>query len=209
MQISSKQPVRLSQFTSGRVAREKAHFSLSLYAKKTVWIQSIIVINLEERRKDYHQMFAHHIITVLLMSTSYTMNYTRVGNAILCTMDLVDIILPVRPPLSLPLPLLLRTLAHSLTHSTPTLPTAGKTLQIHQSTKTSRLHFWNLSPVLDPNSSYRFRENHLERLCSSASTSSLWLETSRRIFSKSKESCRFLYVVGRVAGFDVPLVVVE
>lgn len=63
----------------------------------TVYIQQILVIHLEERRKDHVQMFAHHIITTLLMSFSYVFNYTRVGNAILCTMDLVDIILSVRP----------------------------------------------------------------------------------------------------------------
>ncbi|GAA5829750.1 hypothetical protein JCM5353_002218 [Sporobolomyces roseus] len=59
------------------------------------WIQQIIVLNLEARRKDYAQMFAHHIITTLLVSFSYVLNFTRVGNAILCTMDLCDIFLPL------------------------------------------------------------------------------------------------------------------
>lgn len=54
------------------------------------------MINLEARRKDYYQMFAHHIITSLLMMSSYVLNWTRIGSAILCTMDLVDITLPVR-----------------------------------------------------------------------------------------------------------------
>lgn len=53
-----------------------------------------MVLNLEARRKDHYQMFAHHIITTLLMSFSYVLNYTRIGNAILCTMDFTDIILP-------------------------------------------------------------------------------------------------------------------
>lgn len=63
---------------------------------RAVYIQQMFVINLEERRKDHYQMFAHHVITTMLMSFSYVFNYTRVGNAILCTMDLVDIILAVR-----------------------------------------------------------------------------------------------------------------
>ncbi|GAA5958078.1 hypothetical protein JCM3765_002801 [Sporobolomyces pararoseus] len=59
------------------------------------WIQQIIVLNLEARRKDYAQMFAHHIITTLLVSFSYVLNFTRVGNTILCTMDFTDILLPL------------------------------------------------------------------------------------------------------------------
>ncbi|KAM0756321.1 longevity assurance proteins LAG1/LAC1 [Meredithblackwellia eburnea MCA 4105] len=59
------------------------------------WLQQIVVLNLEARRKDHWQMFAHHIITVLLMTSSYVLNYTRVGNAILVTMDVVDIFLPL------------------------------------------------------------------------------------------------------------------
>lgn len=55
------------------------------------------MINLEARRKDYYQMFTHHIITALLMMFSYVLNWTRIGNTILCTMDLVDIFLPVNP----------------------------------------------------------------------------------------------------------------
>ncbi|KAI9804400.1 MAG: hypothetical protein M1825_001299 [Sarcosagium campestre] len=59
------------------------------------WLQQILVVNIEERRKDYHQMFTHHIITCALMFTSYTYFHTRVGNVILCLMDVVDIVLPV------------------------------------------------------------------------------------------------------------------
>ncbi|GAA5861753.1 hypothetical protein JCM8547_000724 [Rhodosporidiobolus lusitaniae] len=59
------------------------------------WIQQIIVLNLEARRKDYVQMFAHHVITVILMSFSYVLNWTRIGNTILCTMDFSDIFFPL------------------------------------------------------------------------------------------------------------------
>ncbi|GAA5978743.1 hypothetical protein JCM10908_004465 [Rhodotorula pacifica] len=63
--------------------------------RPAVYLQQILVINLEARRKDYYQMFAHHIITSMLMMSSYVLNWTRIGNAILCTMDLVDITLPL------------------------------------------------------------------------------------------------------------------
>lgn len=59
------------------------------------WLQQIVVVNIEERRKDHWQMFTHHIITCALIFTSYGYHETKVGNVILCTMDLADIILPL------------------------------------------------------------------------------------------------------------------
>ncbi|KAJ9625769.1 Sphingosine N-acyltransferase lag1 [Taxawa tesnikishii (nom. ined.)] len=59
------------------------------------WVQQIVVVNIEEKRKDYSQMFSHHIITCLLMFWSYGYYQTKVGNVILCIMDVVDIVLPV------------------------------------------------------------------------------------------------------------------
>lgn len=90
----------LTQTWSRLLVRFTGHLEPGLKADSAdpfaVYIQQILVLHIEERRKDYVQMFAHHIITTLLMSFSYVFNYTRVGNAILCTMDLVDIILSVR-----------------------------------------------------------------------------------------------------------------
>ena len=40
-------------------------------------------------------MFAHHCITISLIAISYITNYTRVGQAILTTMDNADIFLAV------------------------------------------------------------------------------------------------------------------
>lgn len=59
------------------------------------WIQQILVVNIEEKRKDYAQMFSHHIFTCVLMFTSYSYYMMRVGTVILCIMDVIDIILPV------------------------------------------------------------------------------------------------------------------
>lgn len=60
------------------------------------WLQQIMVINIEERRKDHWQMFSHHIVTTLLIFTSYGYHQTKVANVILCLMDVVDIFFPVR-----------------------------------------------------------------------------------------------------------------
>ena len=59
------------------------------------YVQQILVVNIEEKRKDYMQMLVHHIFTTALLFLSYGYYHMRVGLVILCTMDLVDIILPV------------------------------------------------------------------------------------------------------------------
>jgi acyl-CoA-dependent ceramide synthase len=60
-------------------------------------MHQILILNAEARRKDHAQMMAHHIITVILMVTSYFTNFTRVGCVIMVLMDWCDIFLPVRP----------------------------------------------------------------------------------------------------------------
>jgi acyl-CoA-dependent ceramide synthase len=42
-------------------------------------------------------MLTHHIITTVLVTASYYMNFTRVGIVVLVLMDFVDIVLPVSP----------------------------------------------------------------------------------------------------------------
>ncbi|TAQ84549.1 hypothetical protein B7494_g7127 [Chlorociboria aeruginascens] len=59
------------------------------------WLQQILVINIEKRRKDHWQMFAHHIVTTMLIFTSYGYHQTRVANLILCLMDVVDLFFPI------------------------------------------------------------------------------------------------------------------
>ncbi|WAQ86929.1 hypothetical protein PtA15_7A658 [Puccinia triticina] len=57
------------------------------------WFQQIVVLQVEKRRKDYYQMFAHHIVTVILVCGSYATNFTGIGTAVHTTMDLADILL--------------------------------------------------------------------------------------------------------------------
>lgn len=59
-------------------------------------IQSIFIIHVEERRKDHYQMFAHHVITSTLLTSAYIYGFYNVSNVVLCLMDIVDFLLPVR-----------------------------------------------------------------------------------------------------------------
>lgn len=68
-------------------------FYLSEFA---FWLHQIVVLNIEERRKDHWQMFSHHIITCFLISMSYGLYQTKVGIMILVLMDSVDIVFSVR-----------------------------------------------------------------------------------------------------------------
>lgn len=65
-------------------------------AQWAFWLQQMIVIHIEERRKDHWQMFSHHVVTVALLSACYSYHHTRIGNLILVIMDVVDLFLPVR-----------------------------------------------------------------------------------------------------------------
>ncbi|OJD27997.1 hypothetical protein ACJ73_00603 [Blastomyces percursus] len=58
------------------------------------WFQQIIVINIEERRKDYYQMLVHHIVTSTLLGSAYVYSFYNVANVVLCIMDIVDFLLP-------------------------------------------------------------------------------------------------------------------
>jgi very-long-chain ceramide synthase len=67
-----------------------------LLAQHAFWMQQILVINIEEPRKDYWQMLVHHIVTTMLIFTSYGYHQTKVANLILCIMDVVDLFFPVK-----------------------------------------------------------------------------------------------------------------
>ncbi|KAF9887597.1 sphingosine N-acyltransferase lag1 [Aspergillus nanangensis] len=65
-----------------------------LLVQLSFWVQQIFVVNLEERRKDYYQMFIHHILTSALLSSAYIYGFYNVSNVVLCLMDIVDLLLP-------------------------------------------------------------------------------------------------------------------
>ncbi|SCW01946.1 LAFE_0E10748g1_1 [Lachancea fermentati] len=73
--------------------RLSATFKVYYLLQIASWLQQIVVLNAEERRKDHWQMFAHHIITCLLTTGSYYYYFTRIGHVILILMDIVDVLL--------------------------------------------------------------------------------------------------------------------
>jgi len=56
------------------------------------WIQQlfVLVLGLEKPRKDYHELVAHHIVTLWLVGWSYLINLTLIGNAVYMSMDIPD-----------------------------------------------------------------------------------------------------------------------
>lgn len=115
-----------------------------ILAQLAFWIQQVIVINIEERRKDHVQMFTHHIVTISLIYASYRYHHTRVGNLILVLMDVVDIFLPVCA-LSHPLPITpTQTPIFVLSLTTPpSLPSASNILDIQRSATTRLASLWS------------------------------------------------------------------
>lgn len=59
------------------------------------WVQQLLVIHLEDRRKDHWQMLTHHFVTISLVAASYYNHMTRVGHLILVLMDVVDLFFPL------------------------------------------------------------------------------------------------------------------
>ncbi|KAB8231375.1 TLC domain-containing protein [Aspergillus alliaceus] len=59
------------------------------------WIQQVLVINIEDRRKDYWQMLTHQFVTIGLMTASYAYHLTNFGHLILVLMDVIDLFLPL------------------------------------------------------------------------------------------------------------------
>ncbi|KAF5363300.1 hypothetical protein D9756_000674 [Leucocoprinus leucothites] len=70
-------------------------FKFYYLSQTAFYLHQILILNAEARRKDHVQMMTHHIITVILMSTSYFTNVTRVGALIMVLMDWCDIFLPL------------------------------------------------------------------------------------------------------------------
>lgn len=85
----------ISLWHSFPILHLEAGMKLYYLSQLAFWLQQILVIHLEERRKDHYQMLTHHLITVTLMATSYGYRQVRVGCAVLMCMDVVDLVFPV------------------------------------------------------------------------------------------------------------------
>ncbi|KAG7851366.1 hypothetical protein KL941_001035 [Ogataea angusta] len=70
-----------------------ASFKAYYLIQTACWFQQMIVLHIEEKRKDHYQMFSHHIITSLLCIGSYAYYFTKIGHVIFLLMDIVDVFL--------------------------------------------------------------------------------------------------------------------
>ncbi|KAJ6586738.1 TLC domain-containing protein [Mycena sp. CBHHK59/15] len=70
----------------------KAELKRYYLMQMSYWCQQLIVLilGLEKPRKDFHELVAHHLVTLWLVGWSYLMNLTLIGNAIYLSMDIPD-----------------------------------------------------------------------------------------------------------------------
>ncbi|KAI1410309.1 longevity assurance proteins LAG1/LAC1 [Hypoxylon sp. FL1857] len=66
-----------------------------ILAQWSYWIQQLLVVNIEARRKDYWEMIVHHFATISLIASAYAYHQTRVANLILVLMDIIELIFPL------------------------------------------------------------------------------------------------------------------
>lgn len=93
---NSKYWLNLEEIWPRYPVREMSGYMKTYYLLQfAFWLQQIVVVHIEDRRKDHWQMFTHHIVTCILISMSYGYNMTQAGNVILCVMDSVDLVFPV------------------------------------------------------------------------------------------------------------------
>lgn len=61
------------------------------------WLQQaiVLVLGLEEPRKDYNELVAHHVVTLSLIGLSYRFHFTYMGLAVFITHDISDFFLAV------------------------------------------------------------------------------------------------------------------
>lgn len=66
------------------------------------WAQQVVVmiLGLEERRKDFREFVAHHVVTVALIALSYGFHFTHMGIAIYITHDISDFFLAISKSLN-------------------------------------------------------------------------------------------------------------
>lgn len=75
----------------------EAAFKFYYLFEAAYWAQQAIVmlLGLEEPRKDFKELVAHHIVTLSLIALSYRFHFTYIGVAIYTTHDLSDFFLAV------------------------------------------------------------------------------------------------------------------
>ncbi|QLG72657.1 hypothetical protein HG535_0D03650 [Zygotorulaspora mrakii] len=77
-------------------------FKLFYLCQAAFWAQQacVLVLQLEKPRKDYKELVFHHIVTLLLIWSSYAFHFTKIGLLIYITMDVSDFFLSLSKTLN-------------------------------------------------------------------------------------------------------------
>lgn len=70
-------------------------FKLFYLFELAFWLHMILITMIEEKRKDFYVMMAHHFLTSGLIGVSYFQNFALAGCALLAEQDFADIFLPL------------------------------------------------------------------------------------------------------------------
>ena len=70
-------------------------FKLFYLCELAFWLHMILITMIEEKRKDFYVMMAHHFLTSGLIGVSYFQNFALAGCALLAEQDFADIFLPM------------------------------------------------------------------------------------------------------------------
>ncbi|KAJ9150282.1 Sphingosine N-acyltransferase LAG1 [Pleurostoma richardsiae] len=80
----------------------EAVFKFYYLFQAAFWVQQVVVMILgqEKRRRDFHELIAHHVITISLIGLSYRFHFTYMGIAVYVTHDLSDFLLALSKSLN-------------------------------------------------------------------------------------------------------------
>ncbi|KAJ0166070.1 Sphingosine N-acyltransferase LAG1 [Colletotrichum tanaceti] len=106
MYLMSRTPVRYFD-THGMYAgyphrTHDAGFKCYYLLQAAFWAQQVVVmvLGLEQRRKDFYELVAHHVVTVALVALSYRFHFAYMGIAVYVTHDISDFFLSVSKSLN-------------------------------------------------------------------------------------------------------------
>ncbi|EFQ32291.1 TLC domain-containing protein [Colletotrichum graminicola] len=79
-----------------------ASFKCYYLLQAAFWAQQVVVmvLGLEQRRKDFQELVAHHVVTVALVALSYRFHFAYMGIAVYITHDISDFFLAVSKSLN-------------------------------------------------------------------------------------------------------------
>lgn len=75
----------------------EAYFKFYYLFEAAYWAQQaiVLILGLEEPRKDYRELVCHHIVSLALITASYRFHFTYMGLGVFITHDISDFFLAV------------------------------------------------------------------------------------------------------------------